>query len=132
MKIVVRTGGAVSVQDMAGFGEAWSNENHLWWQDAAPGDVLEFGLPVTQPVTRAELQITKAADYGIVQLSVDGKPLGGPLDAYNDGVIASGIISLNLPEPLQPGDHVLRVEIKGSNPKAIKRHMFGLDYILLK
>jgi hypothetical protein len=30
------------------------------------------------------------------------------------------------------GQHKLTVEIVGINEKAVKKHMFGLDYILLK
>ena len=32
---------------------------------------------------------------------------------------------------LEAGEHRLTVEITGSNPKAAKRHMFGVDYLKL-
>ena len=36
------------------------------------------------------MQLTKAPDYGIVQLYLDGQKLGDPIDLYRDGVSAHG------------------------------------------
>jgi hypothetical protein len=77
-----------------------------------------------------KLQLTKAFDYGIVQLSLDGQKLGDPLDLYHDGAVPSGELSLGEHE-LAQGDRTLRVEIVGANEKAKKLHAFGLDYVVL-
>ena len=64
----------------------WSNDAHLWWIEAKPGDKLDLALPVKQAGKyRLGMQLTKAPDYGIVQLYLDGQKLGDPIDLYHDG-----------------------------------------------
>lgn len=131
LAILAKTGGNTSIQDMSGWGEAWSNEA-LWWTEGKPGNTLELALPVEKAGTyRLTVQLTKAIDYGIVQLSLDDTKLGGPIDLYNNGVIATGPIDLGTHE-LAQGRHVLKVEIIGANEKAVKSYMFGLDYVKLE
>lgn len=131
MKVLAKTAGTAQPQDMTGWGEAWSNDAQLWWTGAQPGDKLDLALPVERP-GRCQLraQLTKAVDYGIVQLSLDGEKLGGPIDLYHDGVIATGELDLGTRE-LSAGDHKLTVQIIGANPRAVKSFMFGLDYVKL-
>ncbi len=132
MKILARTGGDPREQDMTGWGEQWSNDAQLWWTGAKPGDRLELALPVAQAGKYQLLaQFTKAVDYGIVQLSLDGEKLGQPVDLFHNGVIATGELNLGARE-LSAGEHKLVVEITGTNPKAVKGYMFGLDYMKLK
>ena len=79
-----------------------------------------------------ERQLTKARDYGIVQLSLDGKKAGEPIDLYNDGVIPTDPpVSLGTHD-LTAGEHKLTVEIVGANAKAVKGYMFGLDYLIFE
>jgi hypothetical protein len=75
-------------------------------------------------------QLTKAVDYGIVQLSLDGEKLGPPVDLFHDGVIPTGELDLGT-HALSAGEHKLAVEITGANPKAVKSFMVGLDYVKL-
>jgi len=132
LPILSKTGGNTTTQDMSGWGEVWSNEAQLWWTEGKPGNTLELGLPVEKAGTyRLIVQLTKAIDYGIVQLSLDDKQLGDPIDLYNDGVVATGPVDLGTHE-LSQGRHVLKVEIVGANEKAVKSHMFGLDYVKLE
>ncbi len=132
LKILSKTGGNPAPQDMGIFGSDWSGESHLWWIDAKPGDMLELAVPVTKTGTyRLKMQLTKAVDYGIVQLYLDGTKLGGPLDLYNNGVVATGVLDMGVHE-LDKGRHVLKVEIVGANDKAVKSYMFGLDYLKLE
>jgi hypothetical protein len=132
LKIVRKTAGNPAPQDMSGYEGTWSNESHLWWTDAKPGDTLELAVPVEKAGTyRLKMQLTKAIDYGIVQLSLDGKKLGGPIDLFNRGVVATGVLDMGTQE-LSKGQHVLRVEIVGANEKAVKNYMFGLDYLRLE
>jgi hypothetical protein len=131
MKILSKTGGNPQVQELSGFGDKWSNDAQLWWIDARPGDRLELALPVGQTGTyRLTLQLTKAPDYGIVQLYLDGQKLGSPIDLYQSEVVPTGPLAMGTSE-LSAGDHKLAVEIVGANEKAIKSYMFGLDYIKL-
>jgi hypothetical protein len=132
LQILKKTAGNAAPQDMSGFGSDWSNESHLWWTDAKPGDTLELAVPVEKAGSyRLEMQLTKAIDYGIVQLSLDGKKLGGPIDLFNNGVVATGVLDMGTHE-LSRGQHVLKVEIVSANEKAVKSYMFGLDYVKLE
>ncbi len=131
MKILSLTGGHAQKQEMAGWGEKWSDNAQLWWTGAKPGDRLELALPVAKTGHYQVLaQFTKAADYGIVQLSLDGEKVGSPMDFFHDGVVPTGELDLGTRE-LSAGPHQLTVEIMGANPKAVKSFMFGLDYAKL-
>ena len=131
MKVLSKTGGDPQEQDMTGFGDQWSNDAHLWWINAKPGDELMLALPVEKTGGyKLLVQLTKAVDYGIVQFALDGKKLGGPIDLYHDGVMPTGELDLGRLE-LTAGDHKLSVTITGANAKAVKGYMFGLDYVKL-
>ncbi len=73
--------------------------------------------------------LTKASDYGIVQLYLDGKKMSQPVDLYNAGVVATDPpVELGIHE-LSAGEHKLTVEITGANAAAKKSYLFGLDYL---
>ena len=73
---------------------------------------------------------TRAFDYGIFQLSLDGEKLGAPIDFYSAQNVAQRI---TLGErQLGQGEHRLGVEIVGTNPAAKPRFMFGLDCVKLE
>ena len=92
---------------------------------------LDLGLPVNAAGKyQVSLQLTKAPDYGVVQLSLDGQKLGDALDLYNPSVVPTGALAMGTHD-LTAGDHKLTVEIVGANDKAIKNYMFGLDYVKL-
>jgi hypothetical protein len=123
------SGGKLRVQGMEEFGEAWSRDEQLWWTGAEPGDRLE--LPLEVPAggrLRLRGQLTRAKDYGIVQLSLDGRALGAPIDLYHDGVVATGELDLGAIEAA-PGPHLLGVAIVGANPAALPAHLVGIDYL---
>jgi len=130
LKILEKTGGVTEIQDIAR--HHWSGNRQLWWRDAAPGNTLVLALPVEKADTYVlKANLTKAIDYGIVRFSIDGKPLGEPMDLFNNGVITTGEIALGNVE-LSAGQHRLGLEITGANPKAEPRHMVGLDYVRLE
>ena len=133
MKVLARTGGVAQRQDLTQFGSSkWSRDAHLWWIRAKPGDKLTLALPVEQAGKyELRMQMTKAIDYGIHQLSLDAHELGEPIDLFNNGVIPTKEISFGVHE-LSKGVHKLQVEVIGANAKAVKAYMFGLDYVLLK
>jgi hypothetical protein len=131
LKVLGKTGGNLEEQDMTGFGGGWSGDAHLWWTGAKPSDKLDLALPV-QKAGRYELgvQLTKAPDYGIVQIWLDGQKLGAPIDTYRKAVRLTDMVRLG-PVELTAGDHKLTLEITGANEKAIKSYMAGLDYVKL-
>jgi hypothetical protein len=127
LPVVELTSGEAVVQDIM----ACSNEAHRWWYGAAPGDHLTVTFPVPDAGKyRVLFRGVIARDYGIVQLHVNGTPAGGPVDGYHDSVTVSEEIDLG-EFVLSKGDQQLRIEIVGTNPNAIAKHMFGLDYVRL-
>jgi hypothetical protein len=131
LHVLAKTGGTTGEQDMTAFPGQWSNDNQLWWTEAKPGDRLDLALQVTNSGPyQINLQLTKAPDYAIVQLKLDGENLGKPIDLYNRSVVLSGPVSMGKHQ-LTSGQHKLTVEIVGANPKAITNYMFGLDYVKL-
>jgi hypothetical protein len=101
-----------------------------WWRDAQPGDRLVLKVKAEAGIANLKMGFTVARDYGIARLIWNGKPLGEPIDFYSPNLsrkqIDFGRVEV-LPE------NTLEVIIEGSNPAAEpKRHMFGLDYILLE
>jgi len=132
IKVLAKTAGNLMRQDLNMLGAGWSAGAHLWWIDARPGDTLDLSVPVQKTgVYELKMQLTKAIDYGIVQLYLDGNKLGGPIDLYNDRVVPSGLLDMGRYR-LDNGQHKFRIEIVGANPNAVKRYMFGLDYIKLR
>jgi hypothetical protein len=131
LKILSKTGGETQEQDLTGFEGMWSNDTHLWWISAKPGDKLELAFPVKAAGKyKLGMQLTKAPDYGIVQLSLDGQKLGKPIDLYRKSVRPTGGLAMG-EHDLTAGEHKLTVEIIGANEQAIKSYMFGLDYLKL-
>jgi len=132
-KVLGKPNGQVQSQAMAHFGAGkWHDDNQLWWTHAKPGDKMDVAFEVKKGGTyRVDVTLTKARDYAIVQLSIDGKKAGEPIDLYNPDVIPTGPVTLGTFQ-LDQAEHKLGVEIVGANEKAVKSYMFGLDQILLK
>lgn len=126
------TGGEVGAQNMSAFPNGrWSGGVHLWWTGGKRGDELVLELPVAK-AGRYEVfvTLTKARDYGIVQLALDGRKVGELVDLYNETVTNTPAISLGVHE-LKAGTHELTFTITGANRKAVKAYMVGLDYVSL-
>jgi hypothetical protein len=132
MEILAKAGGQTQVQATDSYGGDWSGQEHLWWTKGKPGDKLTLGVPVKDAGKyKVTLQLTKAKDYGIVQLYLDDKKCGGPIDLYNPDVVPTGVIDLGVHD-LAAGKHKLTVEITGANEKALKAYMAGVDYVRLE
>jgi hypothetical protein len=129
-KILGEPPGNVQTQRLTHFKAGkWKGDDHLWWTGAKPGDKLELEVRVERTGTyQVSAVLTKARDYGIVQLTLSGRTTGDPIDLYNPDVVNTDPIPLGTFE-LKEGPHVLGVEIVGANEKAIKSYMFGLDYL---
>jgi hypothetical protein len=131
MKVLAHTGGNPQEQAMDGFTGDWSNSSQLWWTDAKPGDRLDLALPVAKSGNyQISAQLTKARDYGVVQVYVDGSKLGSPIDLYNSEVVPTGPLKLGT-QTLTAGDHKLTFEITGANAAEVKAYMVGFDYVKL-
>ncbi len=131
--VLKKTKGNVQGQGMGQYGAStWSNDDQLWWTGAAPGDKLDLAVKVEKAGRYAVgVNLTRAADYAVVQFHVDGKALGERADLFNNGVIRTPLLPLGTLD-LAAGDHVLTVEIVGANDQAKKAYMFGIDELSLK
>ncbi|MBL8853784.1 MAG: c-type cytochrome [Planctomycetaceae bacterium] len=134
LKLVEKTSGNATSQDMRGFnGDRWSGHDHLWWTGGKPGDRLSVEIEVAEAATyEVSVSLTKAIDYGIVQMHWDGQKVGDPIDCFHPNqVVNTGMLSLGT-HALTAGKHKLTIEIVGANPQAVKQHMVGLDFVLLE
>ena len=133
LKVIEVKGGSTKVQGMGGFGSPWSGGKQLWWTGARPGSTLTLELPVADKgkyVLKAAL--TKAKDYGIIDVSLDGEPVATDYDGFNTPqVIHSGELDWGAHD-LDKGSHKLQLTIKGANPEAVKSFMVGIDYVRLE
>ncbi|MEW5883203.1 MAG: glycoside hydrolase family 172 protein [Armatimonadota bacterium] len=119
--------GVLEVQELS---DEWSSGRQLWWRDAAPGDRLVLKVSAEPGEANLKMGFTIARDYGIVRLIWNGKPLGEPLDFYSANLSRRQV---DFGRVAVLAENTLEVVIEGSNPAAEpKRHMFGLDYILLE
>lgn len=85
----------------------------------APGAALTFTLPDVK-AGRYELlaDFVLASMYGLVEVSVDGKVLGQPFDAYWSGVDSEGErVSFGTVD-LTAGDHQVTMRVVGHNDKS--------------
>jgi len=129
LKVVEKTGGTAEIQDVDTF--RWSGDKQLWWIDGKPGDRLVLEVPVAEAGTyRVSANLTKARDYGEVRLTLNDQPTEKTFDRFNPQV-AHDLLDLGQFK-LEKGPNRLVVEIVGAHPDAIKRHMFGLDYLKLE
>jgi putative heme-binding domain-containing protein len=134
LRVLSKSQGGTQSQKMNAFTkDVWSGNAQIWWTAAKPGAKLELAINVEKEGSYVvELVMTKARDYGIAQLSIDGQKLGGPIDFYNaPEVITTGVLEFEGIQ-LKPGQHRLVVEMVGANPQAVKSYLFGLDYVRLR
>lgn len=123
-------------QNMRGFARnTWSGDAHLWVRATSVGEYIELEVPCKSPdPVRVTLHATKSWDYGIVQVSVNGRNAGRPIDFFSgaQGVCkASGPIDLGVFQP-ENGRLTLRAEVVGGHAEALgSKSFFGLDCVVL-
>ena len=136
MKVLRVGSGRVWVQNMGPFDDGdWSGDHQLIWTQGKKGDSVEIEFSATDGGKQELIVVlSKAKDYGIVQLAVDGKDIGKPIDCYDDTVTTTGEIPLGTLD-LKTGKHVLRATAVGCNDKTVNAHsgshVFGIDYLRL-
>jgi len=126
-------GGRAEDQDLSSFGEnKWSMDTHVWFTKGKPGDSIEFKFDAPAAGSYEVIaQFTKAHDYGIAEVSLNGVVAIPALDLYDKGVVPSGEISLGV-HTLKAAGNALTMKVTGiieqSKPKL---YMMGLDYVKL-
>jgi hypothetical protein len=112
----------------------WSDDAQLWMRPTRRGEWVDLEVPVaTDGKYQILVYMTKEADYGIVQFSLNGTALGEPRDFYHPGQHAStGAINLGKAQ-LRRGKATLRLTVVGTNEKSVgDRYQCGLDCIVLR
>jgi hypothetical protein len=125
--------GDAEVQGLGSFGTNWSGNTQLWFRAQRIGahSENEFQAPNAGKY-KLTVRLTMAPDYGIVQIGVNGKNVGGPIDCYHGlengkQVVPTPPIDLGSVE-LKSGANILNMEIVGSQKGGC---LAGLDYIKL-
>jgi hypothetical protein len=133
MKLAAVSAGQAGGQDMEGFGSDWSKDAHLWWRGAGVGAELKLEFECAEEGERTLiLALTRAPDYGIHRITVNGKALAEEVDLYAEKVAPAGEREFE-GVLIRKGANEIVVRVVGTNPKANpKNHMFGLDYLRLK
>jgi D-arabinan exo alpha-(1,3)/(1,5)-arabinofuranosidase (non-reducing end) len=130
LKIRAREGGETTRQDMRGFGDGWSGDAQLFFTPRSPGAFVELEVPVAENGNyQIAVRLTRAVDYGRVQASLDGQPLGKPFDGFDRSVVPSGLVPLGL-EYLRKGAHALRFTVVGKSDDS-RGFFAGIDSVLL-
>lgn len=114
-------------------GGRWSEDGQMLAASTQAGDWVDLELPEREPGRqRLEIFLTRAADYGIVTVSLNGAQLGGEIDLFSDrGVMPTGALDLGAVELRGRGD-VLRLTVARANEKTAPPHyQFGIDGIRL-
>jgi hypothetical protein len=110
-------------------GIIWSGNAQLWFLGAKTGDnfVLTINIP-TAGTYDLSAAMTKARDYGIVSLAIDGTQLGQPFDGYNfpdvtvDNNVQFGSVQLSA------GAHQFTFTVIGKNTSS-SNYLAGIDYL---
>ena len=130
IKILGKTDGQARSQDMAGFKtDRWSGNSQLWWTGQKVGAELKMEVVVDQRDRYVvEVVLTRARDYGTVQLLLNGTTLGGPIDCYVTGRVGTtGVLRFET-ALLDAGAHEFSAKVVGKHPQS-SNTMFGLDYV---
>ncbi|MFF1817982.1 DUF2961 domain-containing protein [Kribbella sp. NPDC058245] len=111
-------------------GVSWSGGAQAWIHGTKAGDksVLAFTVP-TAGTYELNTELTKAADYGIVDVQVDGNQA-----TTFDGYVAAGVSTQRVglgSRQLAAGKHTLTITLTGKNPAATG-YLAGLDYLDLE
>jgi hypothetical protein len=116
-------------QGLGGFNGHWSGGSQLWFRAQRIGahSENEFQAPKAGKY-KLTVRLTMAGDYGIVQMGVNGKNVGGPIDCYVEKVVVpTQPIELGAVD-LKTGANILNMEIVGTQKGGC---LAGVDYIKL-
>lgn len=126
MSVDTITGGSLSYQ----FHPRWSNNAQVFWTGVTPGDRLTLSFRTGAAGTfDASCQLTTAADYGPVNIYVNGRPAGKAIDLLTRDVLTK---TVRLGEvELQSGLNTVTIELVGL-PVGFERSMAGIDRIMFE
>jgi hypothetical protein len=122
------------LQPTSGFTSGnWSADGHMFANNTMEGDWVDLAFPKYESgLYTAELFATKAGDYGIIEILLNGKSLG-EFDLWSGrGVLPTGALVLGELE-LTDEENVLRIKVAGKNEHSIAPYyQFGIDGIRIE
>ncbi|WP_186804691.1 DUF2961 domain-containing protein [Limihaloglobus sulfuriphilus] len=118
---------AYSLQSDEGLGVDFSGDAHLWIRFTEPGQWLDMDiLSNVSGSYSGEIQLTKAADYGIVEIYFNGDKLT-QADCYVTTGIKTQIIRLEKMH-FNKGNNTMKIKVKNKNPDSAG-YFAGFDYL---
>jgi len=129
LELLASQGGRCSMQEMDSFGAGnWSEGRQLFCH--SEGQLwARVRLPSSSGRQRLDLYLTRAPDFGILEVLLDRRPIGAAYDAWAPAVLASGAIHFGEHE-LAAGDHELSFVVRTKNPASEAFHI-GIDAVAL-
>jgi hypothetical protein len=118
-------------QKMDAFGVGnWSAGGQLFCGSPHGPQEVTLELPVSVTgLSRIEVYLTRGPDFGVVEVLLDGQPLGAPYDAWAPAVLASGPITLG-ERRLRAGPHRITFRVRDRNLASAAFNL-GIDAIAL-
>ena len=107
----------------------WSGNAQLWWRNADTGAELSTQFVLEEGGRyQVEAELTKAADYGIVQLSINGTRALARFNGYHKDGVATEQVNLGT-HHLKAGESTLSVKVLGKDERAKPGNMAGIDVL---
>jgi hypothetical protein len=130
LTVVACSGERRFAQDMESRGrERWSSGHHLFCRTRKDGYV-EFAVDLPRAGRyRLDVWLTKSWDYGVVEVSLDGRKVGVTFDGYHDDVLPPDKGECGVFD-LCEGSHRLRFTVVDRNTKSRDYYM-GIDCLRL-
>jgi hypothetical protein len=131
LEIAASAGTECSTQEMEGFGAGnWSGGQQLFCLSRGQQISVTVKLPIaSSALQRIDLYVTRAPDFGVLEVAIDNQPIGAPYDGWAPAVLASGAISLGQRQ-LEAGNHELSFLVRSKNLASAGFHL-GIDAIVL-
>jgi hypothetical protein len=110
-------------------GVTWSNNAQLWFRADSPGDTATLSFDVPQSGTYdISAVLTKARDYGILSMSLDGTALGDSFNGYHaPEVVKTDPVALG-ERQLSAGSHTLTLTVTGKDDASVG-YLAGIDVL---
>jgi serine/threonine protein kinase/WD40 repeat protein len=130
LPVVAYSGGRLFAQDMQPHGrERWSGGHHLFCRTPKDGYV-EFAVDLPRAGRyRLDVWLTKSWDYGVVEVSLDGRKVGAAFDGYNNDVLPPDKSEYGIFD-LGEGSHRLRFTAVDKNQMS-RDYFMGIDCLRL-
>ncbi len=125
LKVNSKTGSCIA----QALGSGWSRGGQLLCIDNSVGDSFSYKFILPKDFKGSlGLQLTQSYDFAMIEISLDGIPVGGEIDLFAESPRLYPMVFAN-PISLKKGEHLLTFKVTGRNPKAAERFGLGLDFV---